>query len=484
MATAGVPLWSTTAANNATADPTVNWAEGMAPSAVNDSARAQMASVAKWRDDLYGITAGLSTGGSLTAYTVTTNSTYASAAAMSGAIFTIIPHATSGAAPTLAVDGLAARALNVSTGVAVPTGALISGTPYFVRYKHSTTEFIVLGPSIDVLTGLDIIGGTQLTAPANNDTLPIYDLSAAANKRILLSDFFTVINDLTEDTAPDSAADYIASYDASAAAAKKVLLSNLPLALPRGYIDGCTLSNGTDTANDINVAAGVCRDSTNAVNITVPVLSGKQLDANWAAGGSAGMRNSAAGIANTTYHIWAVRTAASATADIYAHTSATAATVLTALQAEIGGSSYVYLRRIGSIIREGGAIISFVQNGDRVRRLVPKAITQVVSPGTSAISHTLGVPTGIVVDVEVAISLVTASASGTYMLVSALDEADSAPGSTAFTFFVSGNSVGGGVVLTKTNTSAQIRTRNSATHATSTFDMNVSGWSDLRGKNA
>ena len=54
MATAGVPLWSTTAASNANADPAVNWAEGMAPSAVNDSARATMASVAKWRDDLYG----------------------------------------------------------------------------------------------------------------------------------------------------------------------------------------------------------------------------------------------------------------------------------------------------------------------------------------------------------------------------------------------------------------------------------------------
>lgn len=484
MATAGVPLWSTTAASNATADPAVNWAEGMAPSAVNDSARAMMASVAKWRDDVYGITAGLSTGGTSTAFTVTTNASYASTAVMSGAIFTIIPHTTSGAAPTLAVDGLTARALNASAGVAVPAGALISGTPYFVRYKHSSTEFIVIGPSVGVLAGLDIIGGTQLTAPANNDTLPIYDLSATANKRILLSDFLTVINDLTEDTAPDSAADYIASYDASAAAAKKVLLSNLPLALPRGYIDGCTLSNGTDTINDINIAAGVCRDSTNAVNITVPALAGKQLDANWAAGGSAGMRNSAAGIANATYHIWAVRTAASATADIYAHTSATAATVLTALQAETGGGSYVYLRRIGSIIREGGSIVSFVQNGDRFRRLVPKAITQVVSPGTSAISHTLGVPTGIVVDVEVAISLFTGSASGTYVLVTALDETDSAPGSTAFTFLVAANSVGGVVVLTKTNTSAQIRTRNSATHATSTFDMNVSGWSDLRGKNA
>ena len=35
--------WSRTAANNATADGSINWAEGQAPSTVNDSARAMMA---------------------------------------------------------------------------------------------------------------------------------------------------------------------------------------------------------------------------------------------------------------------------------------------------------------------------------------------------------------------------------------------------------------------------------------------------------
>ena len=40
--------WSTTAGNNATADPSINWQEGQAPSTVNDSARAMMAAVATW----------------------------------------------------------------------------------------------------------------------------------------------------------------------------------------------------------------------------------------------------------------------------------------------------------------------------------------------------------------------------------------------------------------------------------------------------
>ncbi len=159
MATQSVPTWSTTAATNSTADPAINMAEGMAPSALNDGVRALMASIAKWRDDISGSTSGLTTGGSSTAYTVTTNATFATAAAMSGAIFTIIPHATSGASPTLAVDGLTARAINVSTGVAVNTGALVLGTPYTVKYIHASTEFVVMGSASSIPAGAMIAYG-------------------------------------------------------------------------------------------------------------------------------------------------------------------------------------------------------------------------------------------------------------------------------------------------------------------------------------
>src|SRR5262245_39681893 len=113
--------WSKTAVNNAAADATINWAEGMAPSAVNDSARAEMAAVARWRDDISG---KLATGGTSTAYTLTTNSVFDSLANMSGALICFIPHTTSGVSPTLNVDGLGAKAINASTGVAVATGAL------------------------------------------------------------------------------------------------------------------------------------------------------------------------------------------------------------------------------------------------------------------------------------------------------------------------------------------------------------------------
>lgn len=479
MATAGVPLWSTTAANNASADPAVNWAEGQAPSSVNDSARAMMASVAKWRDDLYGLT----TGGSSTAFTVTSNATYATAAAMSGAIFTIIPHTTSGASPTLAVDGLTARAINLSTGVAIPTGALVEDTPYLVKYVHATTEFILLGAvGKNTLAALDIINGTSESSIATDDTLPIYDLSNTANRRMLVSDFLKVVNALTADASPDRAADYVMTYDASASGAKKVLLQNLPGRLPRGYIDGCILSNGTDTTNDINIAAGVCRDSTNAVDITVAAMSGKQLDANWAAGAAAGMRNSGAGIANTTYHIYAVAKA-DGTQDIYAHTSTTVATVITALQAETGGEDYLYARRIGSILRESAAIVQFVQHGDYFERSSIANDVELVAPGTSAVTQTLSVPSGIVVDATVLCSLTIAGAAS-IMLLSSLSATDETPTSNRATIHNSaGNTTqAGGLVRVKTNTSRQIRSRNNVSDASITTRISTRGWYDYRGK--
>src|SRR3954466_15615122 len=64
--------WSKTANNNANADGTINWAEGQAPSTVNDSARVMMAAAAKYRDDIAGVT----TGGTATAYTVASNQAF------------------------------------------------------------------------------------------------------------------------------------------------------------------------------------------------------------------------------------------------------------------------------------------------------------------------------------------------------------------------------------------------------------------------
>lgn len=134
--------WSRTAASNATADSTVNWAEGQAPSSVNDSARAMMASISGFRDDIAG---AIVTGGSSTAYTVTSYQVFDTLAHMSGKMIAFVPHATNGASPTLNVDGLGAKALLVATGAEPVVGQLIAGTPYMATYNNSDSAWYLHG---------------------------------------------------------------------------------------------------------------------------------------------------------------------------------------------------------------------------------------------------------------------------------------------------------------------------------------------------
>ena len=117
----GLQVWSKTAASNATADTSINWAEGQAPSSVNDSARAMMARIAEWRDDISG---ALTTSGSSTAYAVTSNRGFALAAAMDGSLICAAMHVTNAASPTLNVDGLGAKPIAFTTGEVVPADHL------------------------------------------------------------------------------------------------------------------------------------------------------------------------------------------------------------------------------------------------------------------------------------------------------------------------------------------------------------------------
>jgi microcystin-dependent protein len=135
-------LWSRTAGTNANADPTVNWAEGMAPSAVNDSARAGSARLREFADDIAGAKA---TGGSSTAYTLATYQAFDTLAHLAGNVVAFTPHATNGATVTLNVDGLGAKPLRSAPSVELPAGVLIQGTPYVALYNNATQEFFLHG---------------------------------------------------------------------------------------------------------------------------------------------------------------------------------------------------------------------------------------------------------------------------------------------------------------------------------------------------
>ena len=131
-------LWSQTPGTNASADPTINFAEGQAPSSINDSARALMTSVAKWRDDIVG---AIVTGGTSTNYTLTSYSVFDTLAHMNGQMIAFTPHTANGATVTLNVDGLGAKPLRVSPNVELQSNVLIQGTPYVATYNNSDGAF-------------------------------------------------------------------------------------------------------------------------------------------------------------------------------------------------------------------------------------------------------------------------------------------------------------------------------------------------------
>lgn len=138
----GFYQWSQTAASNASADPTINFAEGQAPSSLNDSDRALMAAMAKWRDDNSG---ALVTGGTTTAYTVSSNQVFPSLTAMAGQTLRLTMNATCGVSPTLNVDSLGAKAIVFANGSAVGAGDLVSGTVHSFVYDNVNGIWVANG---------------------------------------------------------------------------------------------------------------------------------------------------------------------------------------------------------------------------------------------------------------------------------------------------------------------------------------------------
>ena len=134
--------WSQTATSDATADSTINWAEGQAPSSINDSARAMMAATAKYRDDIAG---AIVTAGTSTAYTVSSYEVFDTLTHLNGQMIAFTPHTTNGATVTLNVDSLGAKPLRSSPGVELLAGTIIQGTPYVAVYNNSDGAFYLQG---------------------------------------------------------------------------------------------------------------------------------------------------------------------------------------------------------------------------------------------------------------------------------------------------------------------------------------------------
>lgn len=210
--------WSKTAASNATADATIGWSEGQAPSSVNDSARAMMARTAEYRDDIAG---AIATGGTSTAYTVTSNQVFDSLAHMNGAMIAFTPHATNGDTVTLNVDGLGAKPLRSSPSVELQAGTLILGTPYVATYNNSDAVWYLKNfygnpYNVPIASGIDFWGST---APNSSFVFPIGQAISRSTYSVLfglISTTYGVGDGSTTFNLPDKTGRISAMKEASA----------------------------------------------------------------------------------------------------------------------------------------------------------------------------------------------------------------------------------------------------------------------------
>lgn len=148
MAT-GVWSWDATAANNSNADASINWAEGQAPSTINDSARSEMAGMARYLLDTHG---ALTTTGAANTYSVTTNSTIS--ALRDGLGLSLVVNVSSTDASTLNVHSLGAKAIKKITdsGEAdIGANELRANGHYIFHYDASANSsagaWILLNPT-------------------------------------------------------------------------------------------------------------------------------------------------------------------------------------------------------------------------------------------------------------------------------------------------------------------------------------------------
>jgi microcystin-dependent protein len=128
--------WSKTASSNGNSDPSINWAEGMPPSVVNDSGRAMMARLAEQFADTSG---SLVTSGGPTAYTVTTTQGFPNPP-NDGMTIGVTFNVASSGSPTLAVDGGAAEPIVSAPGSPASVAASI---PYVLLYNAASSSWIL-----------------------------------------------------------------------------------------------------------------------------------------------------------------------------------------------------------------------------------------------------------------------------------------------------------------------------------------------------
>lgn len=297
--------WSQIASADANADSTINWAEGQSPSSVNDSARGMMAATAKYRDDIAG---AIVTGGTSTAYTVSSYEVFDTLARLNGQMVAFTPHATNGATVTLNVDSLGARPLRSAPGVELPAGTVIQGTPYVVVYDHASGAFYLRGffgnpYNVPLGSGLPFFGPT---APNSSFVFPYGQAISRTTYSALFALFGATYGSgdgSTTFNVPDLRGRVVAGKDNMGGSAASRLTTG------GGSVDGATMGAVGGVQNltltvaqipsltSINPSQSISATVTSPSNRPIPALINPAESLTWAFSGS-GSNVSPAGVLN------------------------------------------------------------------------------------------------------------------------------------------------------------------------------------------
>jgi hypothetical protein len=364
-----------------------------------------------------------------------------------------------------AVEGLASTGIARRTGAdAWSVGTAVSNAELATMAAYTFKGNNTSGAATP--TDVDIAALTAKASPAATDLVIISDQAASgAWKKVLISA-------LASAGSVSSIAGNTGAFTLSGGITNSTNDIRLDVSFLQNYLSGLTISNnGTDATNDIDIAAGVAADSTNAALMKLTSALTKRLDAAWAVGTNQGGLDTGS-IADGTYHVWLIQRSDTGVVDALFSTSATSPTMPT---------NYDRKRRIASILRESAAIVVFTQHGDLFLRSVMFTDLNATTPGsTNAVSLAVAVPTGVAVRALLRVRADYVSANGG-VLWSSLSESDQTPTAGKLTLiFSSGLAQSISTVDILTNTSAQVRIRANATGCTTS--CNTYGWIDARGK--
>lgn len=247
----------------------------------------------------------------------------------------------------------------------------------------------------------------------------------------------------------------------------------------RSYLAGYGMSTA-GSSGTMSIAAGSATDSTN-VDMMVLAAIAKTTSA-WVVGTGNGGLDTGAIATGTWYHFWAIKRVDTGVVDVLFSLSATAPTM---------PANYTLKRRIGSGKTDGSSQwILFIQDGDLFQWSVVVNDINAANPGTSAVTATLAsVPTGVNVIANFNSNVADSTPGNVGIYWSDLAVSDMAP-QTAPTApsqsqgSVSQASFGAQTRSVRTNTSAQIRYRVTASNGNTIVWVNTLSWIDRRGRDA